>query len=194
MKKIITLITLLTVAFVSANPLLADVVYITARPSPTGGGANLDGTYSENLTLGDTSAKSVASGVKASSGSRYYASSTSLTNTASGVDLTPTLAVPAGVYQIDYTQNPNAGNVTTNGIFSVSATGGTLNFSETDKFQRGAGRSAVHPFCRQHHGGVLRFGQTCSHTVDRSGPSAIHRHADRLTATHTPRRWLGVWE
>jgi hypothetical protein len=139
MKKLFALLTFLTL---TATGLLADIFYITARPSPTGAGANPDGTYAEiGLAglMGDTSVKSSAVGVKPSSGSRYYLSGVSLSDPAKGIDLFPTLTNLTGTYQIDYTQNPSAGNVTEDAVFSVSATGGTLNFASTTLFQRNAG-------------------------------------------------------
>jgi hypothetical protein len=134
---------LLLAAFATTS-VLADVVYVTARPSPSGAGANQDGTYSEvNIGLGDTSAIASAPGRPTTSGARYWASSMDLTDTTAGVTLTPTLGVPGGIYQIDHNFSSTAGNVSTNVIFSaVCSAGGTLSFTETDKFQRAFGNPA----------------------------------------------------
>src|SRR3569623_866209 len=120
----------------SAIPAFAEIVYVTARPQPSGAGANPDGSYHEIvISLGDTSALSGAQNIPPHSGSRYYAKSISLTDTSNGIDLTPTLSGP--VYQVDYTQNTTlGGNITTNAIFTVTGLNCTPSFTSTDRFQR----------------------------------------------------------
>ena len=125
----------------------ADVVYVSS--SPQGGctvtancpGSNTDGTYTEvSFNVGDFGARGTALGRPSlRPAPRGYISSTALTNTDVGVvgmDLTPTFAVPGGVYQIDYNFSSTAGNTSTNVIMSAVASGGTLSFTATDKFQR----------------------------------------------------------
>jgi hypothetical protein len=128
---------------------LAEVVYVTARPTPCTvtaecPGPNTDGTYSEEFPgLGDFGAAGTASGHPQTTVARTYIGSPEITDTNYGVILTPTLGTPGGVYQIDYNFNSVAGNTSTNVIMSVACTaGGTLSFSETDKFQRQYGNPA----------------------------------------------------
>jgi hypothetical protein len=70
MKKV--LLTLTTISVIASN-LLADVVYITARPNPSGAGENLAGGYDEiSATGSDTSAVGTGTGVPARSGCRFF--------------------------------------------------------------------------------------------------------------------------
>ena len=124
---------------------VADTVYITARPSPTGTGANFDGTYLETVPGSDTSAKGTALGAPARDGSRFF--SNTFSNAVEGIPgftLTPTLGVPGGVYQIHHNFSATAGNVSTDLVLTaVCTTGGTLSFSDTGtNFQRAAGNPA----------------------------------------------------
>jgi hypothetical protein len=132
-------------AFVTTSA-LADVVYVTARPSPSGAGANQDGTYLELIAGSDTSAASTAVGVPARSGCRFF-SSVAFSNTIhtgeSAVRLAPTLGVPGGVYQLHHTHSSLANNTTQDAIAAVTASGGcALSFTETDAFQRRYGQPA----------------------------------------------------
>jgi hypothetical protein len=129
----------------SHHSAFADVVYITSRPNPSGSGAQANGTYTEfNLpTLGDFGAAGTALGRPATSGAaRTYISSAFMTDTTAGVDLTPTLGVLGGTYQIDYNFNSVAGNTSTNIVMAVSCLNGTLSFATTDKMQRSFGNPA----------------------------------------------------
>jgi hypothetical protein len=141
MKKLLFTATLLAI---TSSPLLADVVYITSRPNPSGAGPNNNGTYTENFPgLGDYGAAGTALGRPPTSGAaRTYISSAPITDTSYGVDLTPTFGVAGGIYQIDYNFNSVAGNTSSNVVMSVTATGGTLSFTQTDKFQRQFGNPA----------------------------------------------------
>jgi hypothetical protein len=127
-----------------ATSLVADVVYVTARPQPLGAGPNTDGSYYEStsdggigIVNGDTSAKSAAATpVAPTSGSRYYSSSAPITDLTRGFALNPTLATPGGVYQIDHAFSSTAGNANSNAVLSVACTNGTLSVANTDKFQK----------------------------------------------------------
>lgn len=141
---------LLALSFATA-PLLAEVVYVTARPSPSGAGPNFDGTYFDFgvdpfditlLSLGDTSAIASAPGRPATGGARYYPSSVDLTDTNLGVAVVPTLGTPGGVYQIHHNFSSTAGNVSTNVVMSVSSTNASFSVSETTAFQRSFGNPA----------------------------------------------------
>jgi hypothetical protein len=141
MKK--TLLTACLLACTSSF-VLADIVYITSRPSPSGSGPNTDGTYTEQFPgLGDFGAAGTAPGRPPTSGAaRTYISTPEITNPEYGVDLTPTFGEPGGIYQIDYNFNSVAGNTSTNVLMTVTALNGTLSFSQTDKFQRQFGNPA----------------------------------------------------
>ncbi len=136
----VKLAALLLLALSPAN-LWADIVYVTARPQPSGAGANPDGTYAElGYAASDTSAKSAAAGAPARSGARYF--NYGFTNEGCSAELSPTLAVPGGIYQIDYTFSSTAGNISADVLLGVRNTGGcTLSFSQTDKFQSQYGQS-----------------------------------------------------
>lgn len=132
-------------AFVlQAASALADVVYVTARPSPSGTGPNPNGTYAEVGVAGsDTSAAGTAAGVPARTGCRFF--SNSFSNAIDGVvgfRVTPTLGVPGGVYQIHHNfDSQTGGNVSTNISLSVTCSfGGTLSFVDTGtNFVRASG-------------------------------------------------------
>ena len=137
-------------AAVGASSVLADIVYVTARPSPCTvtancPGPNMDGTYTENSfpSLGDYGAVGTASGHPQTTVARTYISSPEITDPNAGVTLTPTLGVAGAVYQIDYNFNSAAGNTSTNVVMTATCTaGGILSFSTTDKFQRSFGNPA----------------------------------------------------
>lgn len=146
MKKTLLI---LAAAGVATSAALAETVYVTARPSPCTAtancpGANPDGTYTEQFpSLGDYGVAGSAPGHPQTAAARTYISSPEITDPTNGVVLTPTLATPGGIYKIDYNFNSIAGNTSTNVILSVACTsGGTLSFSETDKFQRQYGSPA----------------------------------------------------
>jgi hypothetical protein len=145
MKRILFTTTSL---LLGCSQLFADVVYVTARPqgctvTANCPGPNTDGTYSETFVgLGDFGAVGTAPGHPQTTVARTYISSAVVTDTSYGVNLTPTLGVAGGIYQIDYNFNSTAGNTSTNIIMSVAATGGTLSFSTTDKLQRQFGSPA----------------------------------------------------
>jgi hypothetical protein len=122
--------------------LLGDVAYITSRIQPSGAGANDNGTYAEyGYAAADTSAKSTATGAPARGGARYF--SNGFTNEGAYVELTPTLEVAGGIYQIDHTFSSTAGNVSGDVVLGFSASSGcTLSFTNTDKFQIQYGRPA----------------------------------------------------
>src|SRR5690606_18517715 len=131
--------------------LSADVVYVSSAPqgctvTADCPGANADGTYTEvnfGSGWGDYRARGTAPGRPSlRPAPRGYIGSPELTDTSLGIDLTPTLAVPGGVYQIDYNFSSTAGNTSTNVVMSASALNATLSFSETDKFQRSFGNPA----------------------------------------------------
>ena len=125
-----------TSAAVSTHGLYADVVFVTARPQPSGSGPNTSGGYSEiNLTLGDSSAKGTAPGRPAVAGSRAYLAATNLADTTAGFNLTPALGMACGIYKIEHNFNSALGNVTTDAIISATCAGGSLSFTSTDRFQ-----------------------------------------------------------
>lgn len=147
MKKLLLALPILVVGGQLA---LADVVYVTARPSPSGTGANLDGTYSEPSVAGsDTSAVGTGTGVPPRSGCRFF--SNSFSNTTYGVSpnpgfrLTPTLGMPGGIYQIHHNFSAAAGNVSTNISLTVTCSvGGTLSFTTAGtNFIRASGAPAT---------------------------------------------------
>lgn len=149
MKRIPLLSALLAASLTTAA--MADVVYVTARPSPSGSGPNTDGTYFDRgvdplnldlLNLGDTSAIANAPGRPPTGGARAWLSSQDLTNTSQYVAIYPQLGVPGGIYQIDHNFSSTAGNVSTNVVMSVFCTNGTLSVSETPVFQRSYGNPA----------------------------------------------------
>jgi len=114
----------------------AEVVYVTARPQPSGSGPNTNGGYSEiNITLGDSSAKGGAPGRPTVAGSRAYLAKTNLTDPTAGFDISLTLAMPCELYQIAHNFNSSAGNISTDVVLSASCIGGILSFTDTDKFQ-----------------------------------------------------------
>ena len=118
----------------------AQVVYVTARPQPSGSGPNTNGGYSEiNITLGDASAKGGAPGRPAVAGARAYLAGTNLTDSTAGFDLSLTLPMPCEVYQIAHNFNSSAGNISADVVLSASCSGGTLSFTNTEKFQSSYG-------------------------------------------------------
>jgi len=146
--------TLLTLALAAsaglATPALADVVYVTGRPTPSGAGPNLNGSYTELISGSDTSAKSTAVGAPTRDGCRFL-SSPAFSNTIytgeSAIRLTPTLGVPGGAYQLHYTHSSTANNTSQDAIAAFKAAGScTLSFSETDAFQRRYGQPAPQPW------------------------------------------------
>lgn len=146
MKKCLLLLALSA----SLTSVLADVVYITGRPTPTGTGANPNGTYTELIAGSDTSAKSTAVGVPARDGERFFSSATFTNSQNTGAPflrLTPTLGVAGGIYQVHYTHSSTAGNTTLDAIARFSnAALCTLSFTNTDKFQRPYGTPAPQPW------------------------------------------------
>lgn len=146
MKKLLLALPILVVGGQLA---LADVVYVTARPSPSGTGANTDGTYSEpNVAGSDTTAKGSGVGFLPRDGCRYFGASFSNTTYASGLPgfrLTPTLGVPGGIYQIHHNFSSTAANVSTNISLTVTCSvGGTLSFTAAGtNFIRASGNPAT---------------------------------------------------
>ncbi|MCC6823427.1 MAG: hypothetical protein IT579_22070 [Verrucomicrobia subdivision 3 bacterium] len=141
MKKL--LLTVTTIAMFSSFA-LADIVYVTARPSPSGGGINPDGTYSDSGGA-DTSAVGTGAGAPARTGCRYF--SNSFSNNVDGLvgfTLTPTLGVPGGVYRIHHNFSATALNVSTNISLSVTCSvNGSLSFYDSGtNFIRAAGNPA----------------------------------------------------
>jgi hypothetical protein len=143
-RRCCSAIHLLLVLALCVTPVAADVVYVTARPSPSGAGPNLDGTYSEvNITLGDTGAIASAPGRPTTSGARAWLWSTNLTSPSAGFNLTATLGVPGAIYQIYHNFSSLGGNTTTNVVLAATcSSGGTLDFNNTMKFQRSYGNPA----------------------------------------------------
>lgn len=148
MKKILLTLPLI---ILSGQMALADVVYVTARPSPTGTGANTDGTYSEFLGIGaDTTALGGGTGVPARQGCRYFSNSFSNRTYAASfpnpaIRLTPTLGVSGGIYQIHHNFSSLAGNVSSNISLTVTCSvGGTLSFATSGtNFTRFCGNPAT---------------------------------------------------
>src|SRR5258705_13330924 len=104
----------------SAASLVADVVYVTSRPSPRGKGANTDGTFDDADLGDDTTAFSTAPGTPARTGSRYYSNSFSNSTPDYGITITPTLGIPGMVYQVDHTYSSTAENVSSNIVLRVT--------------------------------------------------------------------------
>lgn len=148
MKK--SLLTLCSLALIGSSA-FADTVYITARPSPSGTGANPDGTYAELGAPGsDTSAVGTGAGSPPRTGCRYFSNSFSNTAYATslgfpGIRLTPTLGVPGGTYRIDHNFSSTAGNVSTNiSLVVTCSVAGTLSFTTSGtNFIRTAGNPAT---------------------------------------------------
>lgn len=116
---------------VAENP-----VYVTARPTPSGGGANPDGTYNDNGFADDTSAKSTVPDAPPRSGSRYFGAGFVASTPDFGVTITPVLGTPGGIYQVFHTYSSAAGNVSSNIVLGVTNTAACiLSFTNTDKFQ-----------------------------------------------------------
>ena len=135
MKK--TLLALTSLALIQ-SVVLADVVYITARPQPSGAGANPNGTYAETPGIGsDTSATGTGAGAPVHAGCRFFSNSFSNTTYAltfpnPAVRLTPTLGVVGGIYQIDHNFSSTAGNVSTNiSLLVTCSVAGTLSFTNS---------------------------------------------------------------
>lgn len=132
------------------STMMADVVYVTARPQPSGAGANPDGSYAEVAGAGsDTSALGTGTGVPTRSGCRFFSNSFSNTSYAvsapfPGFRLTPTLGVPGGIYQIDHNFSSTAGNVSTNISLTVTCSvAGQLSFNTAGtNFIRASGNPA----------------------------------------------------
>lgn len=119
---------------------VADIVYITARPTPAGTGANGNGSYSELIAGSDTSAKSAVVDAPPRDGERFFSSTAFANTTNTGLPflrLTPTLGVPGAVYQVEHSFSSTAGNTSGDGIVRMSnAAACTLSWTTTDKFQR----------------------------------------------------------
>lgn len=114
-------------------------LYVTSRPTPSGSGANSNGTYFEFITLGDSVAKSSVSDAPPRDGSRAYLSSTQLTNQIPLFAVQPALSVPGAIYQVDHAFSPVAGNINTNAILTINCAGGTFSVPSTDRFQSSFG-------------------------------------------------------
>ena len=150
LNRLISTSILTLIGVLAISPALADVVYVTSMvqgctATTVCGNVNTNGTYSEvNLTLGVTGIKGTAPDRPVTpTASRAYLSGTSLTDTTAGVDIKPTLAIPGGVYQIDYNWNGTAGNASTNVILTVSSADGTLSTNSTPIFQRSFANTTV---------------------------------------------------
>lgn len=137
MKKQLSILALWSALNLTA---LADIVYITARPTPSGAGANANGSYTELIAGSDTTAKSAVVDAPARDGERFFSSAAFAATTNTGLPflrLTPTLGVPGAVYQVEHTFSSTAGNTSGDGIVRMSnAAACTLSWTTTDKFQR----------------------------------------------------------
>jgi hypothetical protein len=117
-------------------------IYVTARPTPSGSGANPDGTYNDNGFGNDTSAKSTVADAPARSGSRYFGVGFTASIPDLGVTITPVLGTPGGVYQVFHTYSSAAGNVSADVILGVTNTAAcTLSFTNANQFQAAFGDS-----------------------------------------------------
>src|SRR5262252_4571902 len=143
----------LLLALISATSAFADLVYVTSEiqgctATSICGSPQTDGTYTEvSITLGNTSIKGTALDRPVTpNASRAYLSGTTLTNTASGVDIqpiNPPLAVPGGIYKIEYNWNATSQNSSTNVVLSVSSSDGVLSTNSTPVFQRSFANDAI---------------------------------------------------
>lgn len=128
----------------------AETVYVTAMPSncvvsaDCGSGApNQDfnpntgsPVYLENVAGNFTTAISTAEGKPKTPGARYFGFGFTNSTPDLGVTIAPALGVPGGVYRIFHVFNSSANNVNSNAIVGVTnVSGGTLSFTNTDKFQ-----------------------------------------------------------
>lgn len=151
-KRTSSLIKLCAVVLLSAAgaaTLMAEnPVYVTARPTPSGSGPNLDGTYNDNGLGDDTSAKSVVADAPPRSGSRYFSTGFTISSSPDfGITITPVLGTPGGVYQVFHTYDSSAGgNLSTDVVLGVINTAGcTLSFTSSDKFQSAFGDDSWQP-------------------------------------------------
>ncbi|HVM48609.1 MAG TPA: hypothetical protein VMU04_11315 [Candidatus Acidoferrum sp.] len=149
-----TLPVILVLAAYGATRGLADVVYVTALPAgctttSVCGTVSTDGSYVEvGFAPGQIAFSPVhgtAPGRPPTPGSRDYISAAVLTNPNAGVDITPALAAN-DIYEIDYNWNNSMGNGSTDVIFSLNCTGGTLSSNSTPVFQRAYGISSAWNF------------------------------------------------
>ena len=183
MKKLLPLAAVVSALVIT--PVHADIYYVTARPQPSGAGANQTNCpscdYTEvSVTLGDVGAKSSVTGSPSRSGCRGYLASALLTNPSAGVDIAPKLQGAGAVYQVDYTFSSAAGNVSTDAVFSVTGTGCTPSFATTDKFQSKYGTN-----------GWLLMGYI-TNDVGNANPVLSFRYlSGDITAANPPNhRWL----
>jgi hypothetical protein len=144
-SRLIKLCAVVMLSAVGAATLMAEnPVYVTARPTPSGGGANPDGTYNDNGLGDDTGAKSTAADAPPRSGSRYF--STGFASSSSpdfGITIAPVLGTAGGVYQVFHTYSSAAENLSADVVLGVTNTAGcTLSFTSADKFQAAFGNSS----------------------------------------------------
>jgi hypothetical protein len=140
LRQVCALLLLLLSA--GGTALAENPIYVTARPSPSGGGANPDGTYNDNGFGNDTSAKSTVPDAPPRTGSRYFGVAFTSTTPDLGVVITPVLGTPGAVYQVFHTYSSAAGNVSADVVLGVTNTAGcTLSFASADKFQAAFGDS-----------------------------------------------------
>jgi hypothetical protein len=136
---------LLLAAF-GATCTVADVVYVTGeQQGTTVAGIQTDGTYAEigQDMSGNFGSKGTADGRPLTAGVvRLYYGNAYPTDGTAGCDIIPTLANAGATYLIDYNFSSTAGNTTTNAVFAATCTGGTLDFTSTDKLQRKYGNPA----------------------------------------------------
>jgi hypothetical protein len=140
-------------ALIAATPAVADVVYVSSEiqgctATSVCGAVQSDGTYTEvSITLGVTSVKGTATDRPPTpTASRAYLSGTTLTSTSAGVDIqpiNPPLAVPGGIYKVEYNWNATSGNSSTNVVLSVSTADGVLSSNSTPVFQRSFANDAT---------------------------------------------------
>lgn len=140
----------------------ADTVFVTsntsncASASVCGQSPNFDVNpntgmyvYTDNGFGSFTSAIATSDGKPPTPGARFFSNSFSNSTPDLGITLNPALGTPGGVYQIYHVFSSAAGNVSSNIVVGVTnVSGGTLSFTNTDKFQSiyGTRVSGVHPW------------------------------------------------
>lgn len=135
-------------ALIACSPARADIVYVTSNVSNCAAGAecqiiNQDfnpntgyPVYTDNGYGAFTSAKATAPAKPPTAGGRYFSNSFSNSTPDIGITLNPALGEPGGIYQIYHVFSSAAGNVSSNIMLGVTVnSGGSLSFTNTDKFQ-----------------------------------------------------------
>lgn len=141
------LLALALAALVMPSVQAAEVIYVTSNVSNCVGSTDCNivnpdlnpNTFSPIFTESGfsayTGAKATAPGKPAANGARYYSTGFTGSTPEFGILLNPSLRTPGGIYQIHHVFSSAAGNVSSNIVLAATAVGGTLSFTNTDRFQ-----------------------------------------------------------